>query len=101
MRKSLEYLNREYVRKDNYQGLPDELKEFNYWIADSGHSIMAIPECLFSRAIESGNFDDYEVSFPVKYVLEVGYRMYKGYVLVDGTYSSKVGLIIDESYTEY
>lgn len=101
MRNSLNDLDPRYVKKDYYPGLPTELQEFNYWIADSGHSIMAIPECLLNKADENGDLDGFECAFPVKYVLEIGYRIYKNHVIVDGVYSSKFGLVVDESYSEY
>ena len=67
------------VTKDNYIGLPKELKEFNYYYNDgeTGHVIMAVPECLLKEAEQNGDLDMFECPFPVKYVLIKGYRMYK------------------------
>mgnify|MGYP004457709947 CR=1 FL=1 len=89
------------VRKDNYKGLPEELKEYNYYFQDCGHSIMAIPECKLNKAIEDGNLDMFEVPFPVKYVLENGYKMYKNHVVCDAEYHPAFGLIIDEKWDEF
>lgn len=101
MRRSLRSLPAHMVRKDQYPGLPDELKEFNYWIADSGRSIMAIPETVLPRAEAEGDLELFEVPVPVKYVLEKGYRMYKGHVIVDAEYDSFLGLVVPEEYTEW
>lgn len=100
MRRSVEGLRE--VSKDNYLGLPDELKAFNYYYNDweTGHSIMAIPECLLKEAEEDGDLDMYECPFPVKYVLENGYRIYKDHVICDGKYSMDFGLEIDEKWYE-
>ena len=89
------------VRKDNYPNLPEELRIFNYYYLDSGHSIVAIPECLLERAEKSGDMEMYEVPFPVKYVLEKGYRLYKGFVVCDAPYSWDFGLMIPEGYDEF
>ena len=99
MRRSLEDIAA-LVAKDYYPGLPDELKEFNYTVVDSGHCIMAIPTILLAAAEASGDLDLYECTIPVKYVLEKGYRMYKGHVIVDAEYDSTYGLLIPEKYFE-
>lgn len=89
------------VAKDNYKGLPEELKEFNYYIPDGGNSIMVIPESFRSQAYASGRLDAYEVGIPVKYVLEKGYTVENGYVFCDVPYDNKVGAIVDEKYEEW
>ena len=90
------------VLKDSYVGLPEELKEFNYYYNDgeTGHVIMAIPECLLYEAEENGDLDMFECPFPVKYVLENGYRMYKDHVICDGKYQMPYGLMIDGRWYE-
>ena len=90
------------VIKDNYYNLPKELEEFNYYYNDgeTGHVIMAIPECLLKEAEQNGNLDMFECPFPVKYVLENGYKMYKDHVICNGKYDSVFGLEIDEKWFE-
>ena len=90
------------ITKDNYPGLPEELKEFNYYYNDNdtGHVIMAVPKCLLSEAEKKGDLDMYECPFPVKYVLENGYRIYKNHVICNGTYNETFGLMIDQKYYE-
>jgi hypothetical protein len=100
MRRSHEGLRS--VTKDNYYNLPKELEEFNYYYNDgeTGHVIMAIPECLLKEAEQNGNLDMFECPFPVKYVLENGYKMYKDHVICNGKYDSVFGLEIDEKWFE-
>lgn len=105
MRKSIEIKCIYGAEKDNYPGLPKELEEFNYFINDgeTGHIIMAIPETELSQ---NGNpywldkLDNFEQPFPVKYIIEKGYRMYRGHVVCDGKYDSHKGLVIDKKYYE-
>lgn len=89
------------IKKDNYFGLPDVLKEFNYYYQDSGHVIMAIPESLLKDATENGDLDMFECPVPCKYVLEQGFRIFQNHVVVDCTYDEFVGLVVDDSYYEY
>lgn len=98
MRRSHEGING--ITKDNYFGLPEELNEFNYYYNDgeTGHVIMAIPECLLEEA--EGDLDMFECPFPVKYVLENGYRIYKNHVICNGKYDPVFGLEIDEKWYE-
>ena len=90
------------ITKDNYAGLPEELKEFNYYYNDgeTGHVIMAIPKCLLKEAEQNGDFDMFECPFPVKYVLIKGYRMYKNHVICEGKYDKIFGLDIDNQWFE-
>lgn len=90
------------ITKDNYTGLPEELKEFNYYYNDgeTGHVIMAVPDCLLEEAEQNGDLDMFECPFPVKYVLQNGYRIYKNHVICDGVYDEYFGLTIDEKWYE-
>lgn len=99
MRRSLKDLRG--VEKDSYKGLPEELREFNYYIPDCGNVIMAVPECLLEKAEENGELDMFECPFPVKYVLEKGYRIYKNHVICEGKDDKFVGLQVEEDYYEY
>lgn len=89
------------ITKDNYSGLPENLKEFNYYYNDGmiGHVIMAIPECVLDEAIGS-DMDLYESPIPCKYVLEMGYRIVNNHVIVDCNYSMNCGVVIDDEYYE-
>ena len=90
------------ISKDNYAGLPDELKEFNYYYNDgeTGHVIMAIPESLLGEAEEDGDLDMFECPFPVRYILEKGYEIYKDHVVCEAEYDSVFGLDIEEKWFE-
>ena len=102
MRKSLKGLNPNMIKKvDDYPGLPEELKEYCYWLADSGYVIMAIPAALMDEAWHSMEPEMYEAGIPVKYVLEKGYRKWEECIVVDAPYSSEIGLIVDEKYEEF
>ena len=100
MRKSHIGLNKNYIRKDSYKGLPTELQEFNYYYADgeTGHVIMAIPKCLLAEA-QKGDMDMYECPVPCRYVLEHGYEMLDSHVIVDVPYGM-FGVEVDEKYME-
>lgn len=89
------------IEKDNYPGLPDELKPFNYYYHDeNGHVIMAIPESLLEKAMQVGDLDMFECPFPCKYVLQKGYRMVDDHVICEGDYSWEFGLMVDEEWYE-
>lgn len=90
------------ITKDNYCNLPKELEEFNYYYNDgeTGHVIMAIPKCLLKEAEQNGDLDMFECPFPVKYVLENGYKMYKDHVICNGKYDATFGLEIDKKWFE-
>lgn len=90
------------ISKDNYIGLPNELVEFNYYYNDgeTGHVIMAIPECLLEEAEINGDLDMFECPFPVRYVLEKGYRMYKNHVICEASYNKIFGLDVDDIWFE-
>ena len=90
------------VSKDNYVGLPEELREFNYYYNDgeTGHVIMAIPKCLLGEAEQYGDLELFECPFPVKYVLGNGYDIYKNHVVCEGKYNRNFGLEIEEKWYE-
>lgn len=91
-----------FVTKDDYPGLSEELKEFNYYYhaQDVGHVLMAIPEVLLTEALENGDLDQFEVPIPVKYVLEKGYRIYKDHLFVEIAYDKMFGVMLPEKYVE-
>jgi hypothetical protein len=62
---------------------------------------MAIPECKLNEAIEDGDLDMFECPFPVKYVLQKGYRIYEKHVICEAEYHPAFGLIIDEEWDEF
>ncbi len=100
MRKSLQDIEH-MVREVPYEGdLPDELKEFRYYISDSGHCILCILRSNLDKARQSDMYT-FEMPIPARYVLENGYEIFNGHVVVDAEYSSSHGLIVDESYFEY
>lgn len=102
MRKSMADLDPKMVRKvDDYPGLPEELKEYSYWIADSGYSIMAIPEVLLKDHFGDMRLWMYECAIPVKYVLEKGYKKFEKYIVVDIPYSRETGVVVEDRYAEY
>lgn len=102
MRRSLQDLPAYMVREDSrYPGLPEELKPFAYYVMDAGHSVMAVPLCIWQEAVSNGDPDMYEVPVPTKYILERGYAMKEGHVVADVPYNSMFGLEVEEKYTEY
>lgn len=90
------------VSKDDYPYLPEELDEFSFYYDDgeTGHVIMAIPECVLDEALEDGNLDIYEIPIPVKYVLSKGYRIVKEHIVCDADYDESFGLDIGEEWYE-
>lgn len=100
MRKSLRDIAH-MVRRWPYPGqLPDDLRPYNYYILDAGHSIMCVLEAHLEEARKT-NMDDYEIPVPVKYVLEKGYRFVDQYIVVEADYSSEIGLMVDDEYFGY
>lgn len=100
MRKSLQDIIH-MVRNVPYpKDLPDELKPYNYYVIDGGHSIMCVLE-KHLKEIENIDMDMHEVAVPVKYVLEKGYRFVDGYVVVEAPYDQSFGLEVEEGYYEY
>ena len=78
------------IIKDHYLNLPKELEEFNYYYC----------ECLLEEAEKNTDLDMFECPFPVKYVLENGYRIYKDHVICEGKYDMIFGLMIDKKWYE-
>lgn len=89
------------IIKDDYPGLPEELRKFNFYYPDgTGHVIMAVPECLLEKARENGGLDMFECPFPVKYVLGTGYRVYKDHIICKADYDPCYGLTIEDEWFE-
>lgn len=101
IRRSLADLNPKMVKKDNYPGLPEVLREFNYYLDDSGHCIMAIPECLLPEAEKNGDLELFEVPVPVKYIIENGCYIYKKHVICDVEYDPIFGMVVPDEYREF
>ena len=60
--------------------------------------------CLLGEAIKSGNWFDYEVPCPVKYVLEKGYCIENGFLICDAPFDCDDNdwcLDVDEEYYDY
>lgn len=89
------------VRAVPYPGLPQELKAYHCYLTDAGHCISAIPRVLYPEAESTGNFDGYECPVPVKYVLEKGYEKRGDYLIIDVPYNQRLGLTVDDRYTEF
>jgi len=78
--------------------IPKELEPYHYYVSDAGHCITCIPQILLDEAKRTKNFDGYEVPVPAKYVLEHGYSIMEGYVVVDVPYDATFGVVVDEEY---
>ena len=74
---------------------------FYVYFAVCGHSIIAIPFCILLNAIKNGNLDLFVCPFPVKYVLEKGFRLYEMHVVCDAKYRVVMGLMVDGDYDEF
>lgn len=98
-RKSLVGIESMVVPNKPYADLPVELQPFHYYFKDTGHVIMCVPSCFKKQAI--GNFDDYEVGIPVKYVLSHSYKIENGYIFIDVLYNKDLGIVVDEKYYEF
>ncbi len=81
--------------------LYNEHGSVNRVIDCTGYSHGKIKKCLLDRAEKAGDLEMYECPFPVKYVLEKGYRLHKGIVVCDGVYDPEHGLMIPDGYEEY
>jgi hypothetical protein len=69
-------------------------------VPDSGKCILAIPDLFLDNALV-GKPERYQVSLPVKYVLEKGWRVISGHIFVKVPYDSFVGAQVPEEYYEY
>ena len=98
-RKSLSDIKNMIVENKPYPDLPTELQPFHYYLRDSGHVIMGVPNCFKKEA--DGNFDDYEVGIPVKYVLSHSYKIENGYIFIDVLYNKDLGVVVDKKYDEF
>lgn len=105
MRKSLEHFAGRIQEIPYPRPLPVELVPYHAFLSDSGHIICVIPSVLLTKAIASGHLWKYEVAMPVKYVLKKGYTLVEGHdekhVVVDAPYSSNIGVMIPDGYTEF
>lgn len=103
MRKSLQDIAHLVKPVPYHRALPEELKHFHVYLTDGGHVLMAIPLCNAPQAFATnGDESDYEVGIPVKFVLEKGYDIRNGYLIVDAPYDwDGFGLEVDEQYEEY
>ena len=61
---------------------------------------MAIPD-KFADQVDDENANDYLCPFPVRYVLEKGFRMRCGCPVCDGEYREDIGLCVPEEYCDY
>jgi len=98
-RKSLKGIENMVVPNKSYPNMPIELQPFHYYFKDSGHVIMCVPNQFKNQA--NGNFDDYEVGVPVKYVLSHTYKIENGYIFIDVLYNKDLGIVVDEKYDEF
>ena len=71
-----------YKRQSYPYNLPADLAAYHYYITDVGHSIMCVLQSHLDEA-QNNIIDDYEIPVPVKYVLENGYQIIDGYVIVN------------------
>lgn len=55
---------------------------------------------FLEEAEKNTDLDMFECPFPVKYVLENGYRIYKDHVICEGKYDMIFGLMIDKKWYE-
>lgn len=83
-----------------YEGLPEEYASHYVFLEISGHSILCIPQIFWEEAEEDGEYDDYEIAVPVKYVLEKGATKKGDYFVIDVPYDDEDGLQVDSSYYE-
>lgn len=99
-RKSQEDIKHMVSKRTYTKSVPPELQPYMYYISDSGHCIMCVLQFHLKEAKAKG-MDNYEIPVPIKYVLEKGYKIVEGFVVVDARYDSDTGLEINEKYYEY
>ena len=89
------------VKEIDYPGrIPAELKAFHTYLMDCGHNLMCIPK-QFMNELSSDKPYMYEAPIPVKYVIEKGYEIVDGYLLVEVLYDEIFGVVVDEIYCEF
>jgi hypothetical protein len=81
--------------------LPPELETWYAYTLDGGHSIVCLLETHAGEAFASHAERDYLVPAPVRAVLRAGYRVSRGYVVVDLPYDDKLGLMTEPEDDEY
>lgn len=81
--------------------LPEDLRHLHCYVIDSGHCILAIPECLLAEAKVEPLL--YEVPLPVRYVLKQGWRPLPGTdcITVPVPYDDTFGAVVPEGYDEF
>lgn len=101
MRKSLMGLEH-MAQKDDYPGLPEELREYAYRLTDSGRCLMCVPESFEGVAFAAGEDPSlYEAAVPTRYVLEKGWRIREGCCIVDVPYDDALGVVVPNGYDEF
>ena len=81
--------------------LPAELAEWYCYTVDGGHSILCLLERDAGEAAASHNLTDHLVPCPVRAVLRAGYRIQRGYVVVDLPSDQELGLLTEAGDDEY
>ena len=79
----------------------NHLETFYEWLPDCGHSIYAVPLSELPSAEKNGDLSMYLCPFPLDYVKEKGFSRVGEYIVCDGEYDHKYGLLIDEKYIRY
>lgn len=99
-RASMKGLNKASINQVEYTGLL-ELKDYTYYFDDgeTGFVVMAVPRVLLDQA-NGKDLMNYECPVPCKYVIEKGFELHDGYVIVDAKYSNDYGLEVDDRYYE-
>lgn len=84
-----------YTKKgmEYHSPLPDDLAKWYCYTIDGGHSILSIVKIHYADEMV---FTDYLIPCPVKAVLEKGYEIKNGFVIVDLPYSREIGLDIED-----
>jgi hypothetical protein len=80
------------------QPLPEELQAWYCYTIDGGHSILCALKSAYAPGADPVSF---LVPAPVKSVLRAGYSLQDGYVVVDLSYDSEVGLRTPAEDDEY
>ncbi len=80
--------------------LPPELEKFYVYFPDAGHSINCLLAEHAAEAFTTHSVRDHLVPVPVKTVLR-GYKVQRGYVVVDVPYDSELGLMVEPEDEEF